>query len=238
MDQIVIKSRFCGPSNSGNGGYTCGLLGGYIGKAAEVTLWQPPPLDTPLTVERNEDQTVSLWYHGNAKQLVGEAAPAKLDLDIPTAPTYTEAELAVKQYAGFQRHPFPDCFVCGTNRKHGDGLCIFAGPVDGRSMVAAPWIPDASLADSSGDIKPEFLWAALDCPGAFATLAWAEGVRPALLGRFTAEVIGSIKQGERCIVIGWPLSREGRKHFTATALFRESGERIAAAKAIWIEPKS
>ena len=52
-------------------------------------------------------------------------------------------------------------------REPGDGLRIFPGPL-GNKGVAATWTPDASLCDTSGKVKPEFLWSALDCPGAFS----------------------------------------------------------------------
>jgi hypothetical protein len=51
-DQITIPKRFCGPPESGNGGYVCGLLAGYVNGDAEVTLRLPPPLDRPLDVVR------------------------------------------------------------------------------------------------------------------------------------------------------------------------------------------
>ena len=38
---LVIGSRFCGPPDSGNGGYVCGLIADYLGGPAEVTLRKP-----------------------------------------------------------------------------------------------------------------------------------------------------------------------------------------------------
>ena len=43
----IIRKRFCGPPNSGNGGYVCGLLANALGEPAQVTLHAPPPLDPP-----------------------------------------------------------------------------------------------------------------------------------------------------------------------------------------------
>ena len=96
-------------------------------------------------------------------------------------------------------------------------------------MVAAPWIPDRSLA-TGGEVPAEILWAALDCPGYFAI----EERLPALLGRMTTTITGTVKREERCVVIGWFLGRDGRKLHTATALFGESGERVGACRQIWI----
>ena len=45
MQSIRIDRRFCGPPNSGNGGYVCGLLAAHIDGGAEITLRVPPPLE-------------------------------------------------------------------------------------------------------------------------------------------------------------------------------------------------
>ena len=42
----IIRKRFCGPPNSGNGGYVCGLLANAMAEPCQVTLHAPPPLDT------------------------------------------------------------------------------------------------------------------------------------------------------------------------------------------------
>ena len=46
-----------------------------------------------------------------------------------------------------------------------------------------------------------------------------------------------VKVGEPHIVIGWPISEEGRKFFTGTAIFTKEGKLCAAAKATWIALK-
>ena len=47
---MIIAPRFCGPQDSGNGGYTAGLLAKQLGGSVEVTLRQPPPLGRDLVV--------------------------------------------------------------------------------------------------------------------------------------------------------------------------------------------
>jgi len=101
-------------------------------------------------------------------------------------------------------------------------------------MVAAPWVPDDSLAGSGQElVRSEFLWAALDCPGYFAAAHGQK--RPMLLGRMAARVEGRVRPGERCVVLGWSISSEGRKRCTGTALFSDSGELLGQARATWIE---
>jgi len=213
------------------------MLGRFIDGPAAVRLNVPPPLDLPLEV-RSSEGGAELFYRGEKGEVtVATARPATVDLDVPEAPGFAAAQAASRRYRGFVNHWFPGCFVCGPKRDSGDGLRIFAGPVEGDSgppgMVAAPWIPDASLADESGFVAPEFLWAALDCPGAFS---FPDPVQRALLlGELAVSIEGSVAPGERCVVIGWEIDREGRKHFTGTALFGESGSRRAIGRATWFE---
>jgi hypothetical protein len=47
---LRIEERYRGPPDSGNGGYVCGLVAGFLGGSAEVTLRRPPPLDRTLLV--------------------------------------------------------------------------------------------------------------------------------------------------------------------------------------------
>ena len=228
MEPIVIPSRFRGPVDSGNGGYTCGVVAAAAGGGVEVTLRRPPPLDRPLAVER-DGRRVRVLDDG---VLVAEAAPAEWDVEVPRPPTWDEAVEAAARYGGFGRHAFPECFVCGTARP--DGLRVFAGPVAGRDLVASPWVPDDSLpTQPDGTLAPEMLWSALDCPGAWAVERHMED-QPVVLGRMAAAVTGSVRPGDRTIATGWELGREGRKLFSGTALFRADGTLLGRARQTWI----
>jgi hypothetical protein len=231
-DIMIIESTYCGPSTSGQGGYVCGLLGSYIQGPAEVTLRIPPPLDRRMEVNIMGRDHITLM---DGDTLVAEARKASLELDVPAPPAYDEAQTASKDYIGFKVHPFPRCFVCGPERGEGDGLRIFPGPVPGGKMVAAPWSPYAALGGDGGLVRREFVWAALDCPGAFA--AMLEMPRVIVLGKLAVDVMKDIKADARCIAIGWNIAQEGRKHQTGTAVFSESGGLCAKAKATWIALK-
>ena len=73
MNVLTIPSRFNGPAGVGNGGYVCGRIAAYVDGPATVTLRRPPPLDTPMEVERDGDGSVRV-RHG--RTLIGEAAPS------------------------------------------------------------------------------------------------------------------------------------------------------------------
>lgn len=226
---VVIDGRFNGPPNSGNGGYVCGLVGGYIDGPAAVRLHAAIPLDRDLAlVTANGAATL---HDGDT--LIAAGRVAEFDLDVPDPPTLEVAEAAAKRYRGFEEHVFSNCFVCGPDRTAESGLRIFAGAVEGRDMVAAPWTPHESLGDSDGHIGPEYLWAALDCPGAFSFPQVED--KACLLGELCTQIDHPVKVGEPCIVIGWFLGNEGRKYYSGTAVFTASGQRCAAARATWIE---
>ena len=104
----------------------------------------------------------------------------------------------------------------------------------GRSTIAAPWKPDASLADEFGNVKSEFLWSALDCTGGFAVLPLPDGLA-IVLGELCTSIAGEVACGEHCVVVGWPLAVEGRKRLAGSAVYARSGRLVAKARAVWIE---
>ena len=229
---VIIDPRFCGPPEMGNGGYVCGILAQRVGKTAEVTLRNPAPLGQPLIIGSFSGNVTRLKF---GDKVIAEARPAQFNLGAPGPPAFEEAINVSKQYPTKQ-HPFPHCFVCGPQRIEGDGLRIFPGLVHGQNFVAAPWVPNQDLADKSGFVKSEFMWAALDCPGGIAVIV--DRPRPILLGQLTATIISPVRVGEQCVVIGWIIAGEGRKHITGTAVYSEAGQLCAKGKAVWIEPKS
>ena len=225
--QVTIASRFCGPPHSGNGGYCSGLAAAGIEGPVEVTLRRPPPLDQALRVERDTGVVLN-----DAGEVVVEARPARLALEVPPpAPSFEDAEAMSRRFRGFTIHAFPTCFVCGPVRAPGDGLRIFPGGSADDRLVSAPWVPDRSLAGAGGRIAPEFLWSALDCPGYFAVAVSGER---AVLGRMTAEVEPTIAPGERCVVVGWPIARSGRKLEAGTALYDAGGALRGRSRQTWI----
>ena len=236
-EPVIIGKRFHGPPGSGNGGYSCGMVGRYIEGPATVRLRIPPPLDAAMTVRKFKGGVELV--HGD--ELVASGRPATVDVEVPQPPDFATAQAASKRYRGFDSHYYPCCFVCGPERDHGDGLRVFAGPVqqDGKDnsgpvgMVAATWIPDESLASAEGNISAEFIWAVLDCPGAYAFPEPATGT--ILLGELAVAIHGPVVPGEKCVVIGWEISNNGRKHYTGTALFGESGTCRAVGHATWFE---
>ena len=52
MNELIVPARFNGPVRSGNGGFVAGSLAERVSTAdvVEVTLRQPPPLETAMAV--------------------------------------------------------------------------------------------------------------------------------------------------------------------------------------------
>lgn len=226
---VTIPARFNGPPASGNGGYSCGVLAVLLEGAARVRLFTPPPLDTDMAVSCYEDGHLDM-YDGDT--LVASAFPAELDLVVPAAPTLAQAQKASKSYPCYEDHAYPRCYVCGPERTREDGLCLFPGPVNDWSLLACPWEPSANTLDASGNVRPEIIWSALDCPGYFA--AAGQDLPLTLLGELTAEIRAIVPGDRPLVVYSWPLGREGRKSWGATAIANQEGEVLALSRSLWI----
>jgi len=238
---LVVPRRYCGPPDTGNGGYTAGLLAAAMDLSGRptgpvrVTLRQPPPLDSAMQCS-SEDGVLTATFGG---AVIATAEPAELAGDLVDPVRFATARAAQSHYPGLVGHPFPGCFVCGPDRPPdgpGGGLGLRPGPVGdygpgGDGWVATSWVPDASLADPDGYLRPELVWAALDCPG-----GWANdlGEQPMVLGRITASVDAVPEVGDRCVVVGRRLGSDGRKRFTASTAYDTDGRVLGHAESTWI----
>ena len=234
MAKIVIAQQFCGPPNSGNGGYVCGVLAKDVDGPATSVLRARVPLDVGLNLRTEDGATLMTDAEG---VLVGRGAPADRALlpDPPAPPSLEAARLASQGHPGLEQRIHPICFTCGPERHEGDGLRVFPGQIAGAPLghVACAWTPDRAFADPEGLVPTEVVWAALDCPGFFAWVV-KEGRHGALLGTMTGEVLARPRAGEPCIVTAWPLIRDGRKETAGVALFSASGKLLARGHQVWI----
>lgn len=236
-ESLIIPAGFNGPRLSGNGGYVAGVLADRYTRAfggdgtVEITLRAPIPIDTRLGLVRDGD---ALTLRDGAT-LVCEARAGKVDHLVPPPPPVDWSEVMRRDAEGgsAEGSDFHWCLVCGRGRAVGDGLRVFGtqGPGPGRSLSC--YVPHANHADAEGRIKPEFLWGTLDCPGAWAAQD-PDDWRPALTGRMTARVIDPPRVGERCAVVGWKIGEDGRKLYSGTALYTESGRLCALGHCTWI----
>lgn len=232
MRTLRIPHRFNGPAHSGNGGWTAGALAETCGLQPPVTvrLKVPPPLGMNLAVAE---------VHGTVELQIGmevvavatsEGQESWTDWSDISPVTLAEARAAEEEYAGRRSHAFPTCFSCGPDREPGDGLRIFPGPV-GEGRVAASWTPDPSVAEPDGSVGAPVTWAALDCVS-----AWSSDLehRPVVLAQMTAQVESPPRAGAPYVVQGLLRGMDGRKTWTASAMFDENGRLVAQAEQLWI----
>lgn len=232
VPQILVARRFRGPADSANGGYFSGLVAACSRVPVTIRLHAPPPLEVPLPVSPEEAEAVEgalRVSHGD--RLIATTRPASaLDVGLREPPTYAQA-LEASALCADQHLNYAECFVCGRTRDRGDALRL--QPAPWQDGVAAPWIPHASLDAGDGKVAPQFMSAALDCPGYYSTGSSV----PMLLGEFTIHIDRRVHVGESCVIVGWRLANEGRKHEVATMLFDEDGEPCARARGLWIAPR-
>jgi hypothetical protein len=228
-ETLTIPARFNGPPGSANGGYACGLVAEFVGaEVVEASLRAPPPLDRPLEVVRKGDRVA--LHDGDT--LVAEGAPSDLLLDVPDAVPQDEVAAAVER--GGERwakdHPFPTCVVCGPERGD-DGFGITPAPLArGDGVFGACWTPGAG----EEFVRPELVWAALDCPTSAPVAKFGEG--PAMvLASLTARLGCPVRAGEPHTILSWALEEDGRKHWAAAALYDSDGIFVCCSKALWIE---
>jgi hypothetical protein len=235
---MVVESRFRGLPDLAHGGYVAGVMATALGAAeAEIRLRRPVRPGRALELARAGDEAVELW---DGDELLGQAARTELSLDVPAPVALADAEAASKSFLGRHTHPFPGCFVCGTDRAAGDGLRIFPGAVDGRQLVAAPWVPPGEEF-----VPDELVWAAFDCSQLWSLIAHAPAdtsdrvVTAALATRIEHPVVA----GEPHVIVAWPIGRHERTWVAGAVLFGPGGElratgRQTAAVATWGVPLS
>jgi hypothetical protein len=127
MTSIIIDRRYCGPPNSGNGGYVCGRLARHIPGGAEVTLRVPPPLDKPLDVAAADDGS---WQLRDGATVVASGRAARVELARLETASFDEACAAelltpVKPH----EHPLPT---------------VPCAVLPGRRETACAFLPDRS----------------------------------------------------------------------------------------------
>jgi hypothetical protein len=242
--EVVIDPAFEGPPASAQGGYACGMLAPHLPADAEITLRTPVPLGTALEL---------VPYHGgvalrDGTTVVAEGVSTRLANGAPEPPAFAEALAATASFPGLRSHPYPRCVGCGTGRTDAVALRLFPGPLVGRDLVgrdlvgrdqvardlvAAVWYPSGE-ATADGLIRPEFAWAALDCPGGWAAMRFGRVDRPAVLGRMAARLLEPITAQSAHIVVGWLEGVSGRKLSAGSALYSRDGVLQGFSRQTWI----
>ncbi|MEH1098516.1 hypothetical protein [Micromonospora sp. CPCC 205561] len=221
---IVVAEQYAGPPGRAHGGYLAGLLVDHLGDAT-VTLLEPVPTGVPLVLERAPVRD-RVYAEGELVATATHRVPPIID--VPPVPERT-ARAAEARFAGRHGHPFPSCFVCGTDPDRPLALDIAPGPVGG-GLVACTWTPDRSLAAEDGLVPPALVRAALDCPGGWTLDPVAE---PVVLSTFAARV-GTVRAGECHVLVAAAERRRGRMAAVHISMYAPDGRQTGSARATWL----
>lgn len=224
---INVSARFSGPIGFANGGWIGGLL-------AANTTHEPPmvTLRKPIPLETNFD------YDGETLTLkdtvLAEVATGEFTYPVPAAVDVRAAKAAEAASPVQANDNYGQCLVCGVERP--DGFGLKPGPVQGRpDTVACTWRPGRTNPPLPLQQVVPSIWGALDCPGAWTTDLINQ---PMLLGRMTVRVLTSpdlsADADATYVVVGHREGASGRKVYTTTALYTDTGELLAHAEATWI----
>jgi hypothetical protein len=187
-------------------------------------------LERPLDIKRSNDGQVALL---DGDRLVAEGGPAELELDVPEPPSLAEAGRASANCPWVDHHPFPGCFGCGPERSQDEAVAIVMGPLPGREVFAAPWMPLADFAGANGAVAPLFVWAALDCPT--AAPAVPSDAPASVLAKLTGRLLAPVRPRRLYTVVSWLIGHDGRKHKGGAAIHGPDGELCAYSEGLWVE---
>ena len=225
---LVIGPAYAGLPEIAHGGYVAGVLTAALAAdSSRVRLRRPVPTARTLRLEQPDPVHVEL--HDGAG-LLADGVDVDVLLQVPEPVSADEAAAASRRFAGASQHPFPACLCCGP--AHPGGLGVFPGPVSGRRVVAALWVPPVSLAGDRGELPRELVTAALDCPQLWALMVH---VPPATADRVVTTVLETrlehpVVAGAPHVVLAWPIGRDGRTWLAGAAIFGPGGELCAAGR--------
>jgi hypothetical protein len=230
---VVLDARFQGFEGVAFGGYTAGVLAAFVPeyrrRGLTVALRSPPPVDRSLRVDCRAGEARLL----DGDLVVARAVPWDDPLEAPPAPSPDVAADAGARYPGLRRHAYPTCFGCGPAREPEDGLRVFVGPLPDRDLVAGLWRPPR-FARHGLCLADEMVWAALDCPGAWAHLMFAPSRGRHVTRRLSVRILDETV-AEEFVVAAWLLAVDGpRKRVVGSALFDQTGCPCAVAQATWV----
>ena len=204
MNVLTIPSRFNGPAGVGNGGYVCGRIAAYVDGPATVTLRRPPPLDTPMEVERDGD---------------GSVRGARYFAD----PVFPDCFVC-----GMNRGPGDGLRIFPGPVK---GLALWAAPwTPDRSVADAGSRVRAEVVWAALDCPSGI--AAAEAAGLGDGAGWDTAILLGRMTAATLAPRPAV--GDKCRVIAWPHQRDGRKLTAGSALLGPGGEVLAVAGAVWL----
>lgn len=232
---ITVPGRLRGYPGVAFGGYVAGFLAGRApARTVRVDFRRPTPVEVPVEVTESADGGAVLTGPDGP---LAVATPDEVRLDVPEPPSWDEAYAAAEAYRAAPPAGAVDCFGCGLDRTPDTGLRQHCGVVPGRDLVATAWTAGPALADAEGELRPELVWGALDCPGNAAGRLLGSMREGAVTASLTARLLRPVPVSAPLVSYAWVLSEEGRKHRMGVALATAAGDLCALASALWVDPR-
>jgi hypothetical protein len=229
MAEIRVSSAYQGIPGIAHGGYVAGLLAEQAGEPLQVTLRRPPPLDTPLAIDDGD----GLALRDPQGRLVMEAVPAvAVERELPTV-ALDEAR-ARDRHPRFAQHPYPVCFVCGT--QHDDGFGMRVSAPDERGVAAAVWLPSGPLLPDGDAVPSAFAWAVVDCLTVWSFAdRWADPQWwPAVTGQLRVTTDAPVRRDAPHVASGRLVGRDRRRVTVDAVVADADGQVCARAEAVWV----
>jgi hypothetical protein len=229
MTAITVSPAYQGIPGVAHGGYTAGLFAARLPGHPRVTLRRPPPIGTPLTVTDNGSGP-SLRDPDSRTVMLARPATG-LALDLPVRTVSQVADQA--PHPGYHRHPYPGCFMCGTERPDGFKLRVATGD-DG--VTSGLWRPSSPLLPDREEVPAEFVWAAIDCLTAWAFAdRWQDRTWwPAVTGQLTVALDRQVRRDADHVVVARVTGRDGRRITVQATVSDARGRACARAEAVWV----
>ncbi|MFF2082617.1 PaaI family thioesterase [Nocardia sp. NPDC058176] len=236
-EAVTIPEHVHGYPQVAFGGYVAGMLARRSGaETVRVDFRRAVPVGTPVTLPVEEPGHASLVDMDGT--LLVQAAPATLYTTPPPTPSWDTANAATESALASPKRQVTDCFGCGIECAPGHGLRLFSWAIPDHRIMTAAWTPDPRLADDTGELPPEIIWSALDCPGGLAAMVFDGLARGAVTAALTATRYRPTPADADYIVHAWPIHHDGRKHTVGVALSTRNGDLCALAEALWIGPRT
>ncbi|MFP3914362.1 MAG: hypothetical protein ACLFWM_05770 [Actinomycetota bacterium] len=223
---VSVPALYQGITGIAHGGYVAGLMARQSPEPVKVTLRSAPPLDTPLTLEGRS------LFNGRGRTIM-EAEPVGEITERLGVPGMEDVA-GRTPHPRFDDHPYPQCFVCGTEREDGFGLRVSASDSDGTA--AGIVTPGGPLLGPGDEVSSEFVWAIVDCVTvwAFADRWDDEGWWPAVTGQIAVRQLQELRRDRPYVAAARTAGRQGRRIVVNAQVNDADGDPCAVGRAVWV----
>jgi hypothetical protein len=136
LAKVTIARQFCGPPNSGNGGYVCGMIAKALDGPAKAVLRAPVPLDIELALE---DAEGAIQLSSAEGLLIGMAAPGDAAvLPEPPASAIRRENSESTRSASPAAWTAPRAMACGSSPARSRARRKAMWPASGRRTPPSP----------------------------------------------------------------------------------------------------